>query len=100
MDERFIGEKLKNEQLMFSEHALHKMDVIGVSAIELTGAMANGEIIEDYPEDERGHSCLFLCKAENAFIHAVLGKHKDFLFVITVYRPTPDKFLDERTRRR
>ncbi len=100
MDENLIKEKVKEELIQFSEHSIHKMDENDISSKELIEALYNGEIIEDYPEDERGHSCLFLCKDNKDFFHVVLGQKERNLFVVTVYRPSLPKFIDERTRGR
>jgi len=48
-----------------------------------------GEMIEDYPEDPRGHSCLLLGLGEEGEgIHVVCAPKKDYLAVITAYLPT------------
>jgi len=59
------------------------------------------ELLEDYPDDPRGHSCLVLGYASGQPVHVVCGmtrQHK--LFLITVYRPKMPKWRDERTRNR
>ncbi|MDO9565425.1 MAG: DUF4258 domain-containing protein [Candidatus Desulfaltia sp.] len=99
MNEAYIKKKLKEGLVQFSEHSLHKMDTSDVMSLELIDAMLNSEIIEDYSEDQRGHSCLLLCRDNIGFLHVVLGSKEDNLFIITVYRPSPPKFVDERTRR-
>jgi hypothetical protein len=65
-----------------------------------------GEIVEAYPEDPRGESCLVLGYAGAKPIHAVLGwarirgEDEDILRIITVYIPQPPKWHDSRTRGR
>ena len=55
-----------------------------------------GEVIEDYPEDIRGHSCLILgCAVDNRYIHFVCAPKDEYLAIITTYIPnsiqwTPD----------
>jgi hypothetical protein len=63
-------------------------------------AIANGEIIEDYPKDPRGHSCLVLGYIEPSKpVHAVCGMDPSgTLIIITVYFPEPPKWISERTR--
>lgn len=58
------------------------------------------ELIEDYPEDPRGHSHLLLGFAGRKPIHAVCAVHENALVVITVYRPEPALWQDSRTRRK
>jgi hypothetical protein len=53
----------------------------------------NGEIIEDYPDDTRGHSCLILGKGDGGRpIHIVCSPKNDFLAIITAYIPTADEW--------
>lgn len=64
------------------------------------GRIAEGEVIEDYPNDPRGPSALVLAWDENRRpIHAVCALDPDgSLVIVTVYEPEPKKWLDERTR--
>jgi hypothetical protein len=65
-----------------------------------------GEMLEAYPEDSRGESCLVLGYTSAKPIHAVLGwasirgEAEDILRIITVYIPHPLKWHDPRTRGR
>jgi hypothetical protein len=64
----------------------------------------SGEILEQYPDDPRGESCLVLGFSGDVAIHVVVGwatrKRDDerVLRLITVYKPTLPKWLDPRTR--
>lgn len=58
----------------------------------------SGEILEQYPDDPRGESCLTLGFAGDVAIHVVLGWATRVLRLITVYKPTLPKWLDPRTR--
>jgi hypothetical protein len=45
-------------------------------------------VIEDYPEDARGHSCLLLGRGDGGRpIHVVCSPKDDFLAIITAYLP-------------
>jgi hypothetical protein len=47
-----------------------------------------GELVEDYQDDPRGHSCLLL-RHENGgrAIHVVCSPKKEYLAIITAYLP-------------
>ena len=68
---------------------------------EIRTVIMRGELIEDYPEDARGHSCLLHGRgADHRDIHVVCTPKKDFLAVITAYLPTEEEWeQDLRTRR-
>ena len=68
---------------------------------EVRTVIFKGEIIEDYPEDVRGHSCLmFAFSKKGRPIHVMCAPKADYLGIITVYIPSPDKWEpDFKTRR-
>ena len=50
-----------------------------------------GEIIENYPDDIRGHSCLMFKILERP-LHVVCAPKDEYLAIITVYLPNNDKW--------
>ena len=68
---------------------------------ELEEVLASAELLEDYPDDPRGHSCLVLGHTGGRPVHVVCGlTRQGRLLVITVYLPSPPKWKDPRTRNR
>ena len=71
---------------------------------EIEQALLTGEILEEYPDDPRGESCLMLGFANARPVHVVLGwarrqaSRRRTLRVITVYVPQRPKWFDPRTR--
>ena len=56
-------------------------------------AILNVSIIEDYPDDYPYPSCLILGYAEDGRpLHLVCGAGEGTLFIITAYRPSPEKW--------
>ncbi len=49
--------------------------------------MTKFEVIEEYPDDPRGYSCLLLVKVEDKVIHIVCAPKGDTLLVISLYEP-------------
>ena len=60
-----------------------------------------GELIEDYPEDARGHSCLLHGLGDGQrSIHVVCSPKEDYLAIITAYLPSQNEWKsDLRTRK-
>ena len=71
---------------------------------EIEAALLQGGLIEEYPNDPRGPSCLVGGLAGAKPIHVVLGwattkqQARRTLRVITVYIPKPPRWKDLRTR--
>lgn len=55
-----IREKIYNRQFEFSKHAVDQSILRHITLQELYEALENAQIIEDYPDDKYGPSCLLL----------------------------------------
>ena len=90
----------------FSIHAQQERLEEDLDVTEIEAALVQGEILEAYPDDPRGESCLVVGYAGAQPIHAVVGwarttsEEGNILRLITVYIPQPPKWNDPRTRRR
>jgi len=61
---------------------------------EIEEAILSGSILESYPNYKRGYSCLVVGFTKSGKpLHIVCGKSGDILVVITIYIPTPPKFI-------
>jgi hypothetical protein len=76
-----------------SQHAIIESakDMVNDEDIEI--AIANGMLMEDYPEDKRGHSCL-ICGMirDRRYLHVVVGMAEENVVIITTYLPSSDKW--------
>jgi hypothetical protein len=71
-----------------------------IRSVELEQAIASGQVIEDYPHDKYGPSCLILgYTADKRPLHIQVS-YPDAPRIITVYEPSSDKWeADLRTRK-
>ena len=53
-----IRKKISVDAFEFSKHAVDQTIIRSISVPELREAISNGVIIEDYPDDKYGPSCL------------------------------------------
>ena len=92
------------KRVLFLPHAVRQMSRLErmITGAEVRKAINNGEAIEDYPEDARGHSCLILGSGTNDRpIHVVCSPKEDYLAIITAYVPDSDEWEDDfRTRKK
>lgn len=89
-------------RILFLPHAIRQMSHSDrmITSSEVERVLAEGEIIEDYPTDSRGHSCLILGFGDNAHpIHVVCSPKDEYLAVITAYRPDPAQWSSDFRRR-
>lgn len=105
MTEPFLKEiwTAAQRRILYLPHALDAMNVpiYLITPDEIRAVIFDGEIIEDYPEDVRGHSSLLLGYGEeDRPIHVVCAPKDDFLAIITVYLPDKGRWeSDWKTRR-
>ncbi|NQT50662.1 DUF4258 domain-containing protein [bacterium] len=87
-----------SQRILFLPHAVRQMSrpdrMIGASDVRCV--IEQGQVIEDYPSDPRGHSCLLLGQPlDGRPIHVVCSPKKGYLAVITAYRPDATQWEDD-----
>lgn len=95
--------KAAARRILFLPHAVRQMAKPErlISTAEVRNAVErNGEVIEDYPDDVRGPSCLILGIGEDGRpLHVVCSPKDEFLAIITAYVPSADEWdTDWKTR--
>lgn len=96
--------KVAKKRIIYTQHALDEMNTEEdiISCDEIREIIFEGEIIEDYPEDKRGHSCLiFNYTSKRRAVHVICSPKEGYLGIITAYVPALDKWEDDfKTRRK
>lgn len=90
--------KAAKKKVLFLPHALRQMlrpDRM-IRRLEIRQVIEKGEIIENYPNDPRGHSCLILgFDNTDRAIHVCCAPKDDFLAIITAYIPDMHEWSDD-----
>jgi hypothetical protein len=95
----WIRERANKNEFQLTGHAHKERQEEVIKTKEIREVLMKCEILENYPDDPRGPSCLVLGYSGGRAIHVVCGRTKgDWLLVITVYIPRPRKWINERTR--
>ena len=96
-----IRKKVQNEEYEFSKHATDQSIIRNIFVSEIKHAILRGEIIEDYPNDKYGPSCLiFRVTDQNRPIHVQCSyPSRDLIKIITVYEPNINDWIEYRIRR-
>jgi len=83
------------QRVLFLPHAIRQMSRPErlISPVEVRNVIDRGELIEDYPDDSRGHSALLLGEGEGGRpIHVVCSPKVDYLAIITAYVPSDEEW--------
>jgi hypothetical protein len=97
-----IRQKFSNEQFEFSKHALDQSILRQIQVQEIRDAIANGQVIEDYPNDKYGPSCLISgLTPDQRPIHIQCSYPSRLLVkIITLYEPDSQRWNTNFTKRR
>ena len=88
-------------QLEYSLHAVRQMMARNISPEEVAQTILAGEVIEDYPDDKYGPSCLLFGRTASKRVLHVQCTHpsRPLVKIVTAYEPDPTEW-DETLKRR
>lgn len=96
-----VSRKFRLGQFEFAEHTADQTIHRHIQVEELLQAVTSAEVVEDYPGDKYGSSCLILGYTEEGrplHIHCSYPS-RELIRVITVYEPDPSIWIDFRSRK-
>ncbi len=94
MDIAFIKSRVTKGEYDLSSHAHDERQHEEITIDEIEKTLHEGDIIESYPNDPRGESCLIASKT----LHVICGKREERLLIVTIYRPKLPVWIDYKTR--
>lgn len=97
-----IRTKIRNGQFELSEHATEQSGIRHISLQEVREAVKESEVIENYPDDKYGPSCLILGFTQSKRPLHIQCSHpsRPLVKIITLYEPDPLRWIDFKTRKR
>ena len=98
MKASFIKEKVQSGKYDLSIHAHNERQEEQIAIEEVEKVLLKGDIIEKYPNDQRGESCLVAGTVSKKPLHVVCGKRGKRLLIVTVYRPKQPVWIGYKTR--
>ncbi len=89
-----ICAKVRAGKYIISFNHTEKVRLRKIEAKEIEEAICGGTIIETYPGDPRGASCLILgFTKQNRSLHVVCGRlEEDEILIITAYEPGSEEW--------
>ena len=96
-----LREKISAGLFEFSRHAVDQSILRRVTSREIREAIAGGEIIEDYPDDKYGPSCLIfgLTGAGRPLHIQCSHPSRPLVKIITLYEPDANLWIDFKVRK-
>ena len=95
-----IRTKIRNGQFEFSRHATDQSIIRHIQVQEIREAIDECEIIEDYPNDKYGPSCLILgfTRSRRPLHIQCSYPSRPLIKIITLYEPDPLRWINFKLR--
>jgi len=95
-----IRRKIQRQEYEYSLHAAEQSVLRRIARREVEEALECGAVIEDYPSDKYGPSCLVLGYTKGGRPLHIPCTHpvRDRVKIITVYVPDPGEWVDFQKR--
>ncbi|MBI1871696.1 MAG: DUF4258 domain-containing protein [Chlamydiae bacterium] len=100
MDIGKIRRAFSEYKFRYTKHAAEQRIARRVSGEEIEESILGGEIIEQYPTDKYGPSCLICGQAKSGRVLHIQIALLPMISVVTVYEPNPKEWIDHKIRRR
>lgn len=96
-----IRRRVARGDFEFSQHAVDQVILRHISVQELREAIAGGEVIEVYPEDKYGPSCLIFGMTRGGRpVHVQCSDpSRPTVKIVTAYEPDPTMWIEFKVRR-
>ena len=97
-----IQQKIRARQYEYSKHAVDQSIIRHIGVADVEEALLNrADVVEDYPDDKYGASCLILGFTNTGRPLHVQCSHpsRPRIKIITVYEPSSENWVDYRVRR-
>lgn len=96
-----IRAKFVRDEFEFSRHAVDQTIRRGITVAEVRQAVTSATVIEIYPADKYGPSCLLLGNTSaNRPLHLQVSyPSRPLIKIVTLYEPDPEQWIDFRTRK-
>ena len=96
MDLKAIKAKISTGRYNIAFTHTEKLRRRRIRARDIEEAVRLGDIIEDYPDDPRGPSCLILGMAGKRPLHILCGcLEAEEILIITAYEPDPKEWEND-----
>ena len=92
---KWIQHCVRNNFYRYSLHAERERMNDDLTLDDVEESLFSGRILEQYKDTGRGESCLVVGFSNTGQpVHSVCGELRDQMVLITVYLPTPPKFIN------
>lgn len=100
MDILAIQNAIREGDVFFTDHAIRQMAKRDINDDEVVETILSGVIIEEYPADKYGPSCLVYGQTRKSRPLHIVCSLPPRVRIITAYEPDPTEWLDGQRRKK
>ena len=98
IDLEAIRNAVSNKDYLYTAHALARTTERHIGRVEIEEVIAAGEMIEEYPDDKYGPTCLLYGRtSKKRHLHVLVSVPP--VKIITAYEPNPEEWEAFRVRK-
>ncbi|HZT34006.1 MAG TPA: DUF4258 domain-containing protein [Bryobacteraceae bacterium] len=91
---------VKEDRYLITLHAQQRMGQRMITHADLKYAVANGDVIEEYPDNQPDPKALFMAFVRGEPLYVACAFDGNYAYIVTVHRYDPGKWVDPWTRRK
>lgn len=95
IDYEVLKQAFRDKTYIMTAHGSDRAAKRGIRSTDLEHAIISGKVIEDYPDDKYGPSCLILGYTDAKRPLHIQVSYPPHVKVITVYEPSRDEWDDD-----
>ena len=100
IDLKAIQQAIATGDYQYTSHAVERTTERRISRIEIEKTIATGKILEEYPDDKYGPSCLVYGKTNAGRpLHVLVSSPPSAVKIISAYEPDPDEWEEYQVRK-
>ncbi|MDI6732759.1 MAG: DUF4258 domain-containing protein [Planctomycetota bacterium] len=94
-----IRKAFTEKRFRYTKHGAEQRIKRRITSEEIEQAILNGEIIEDYPVDKYGPSCLIYGETTQGRPLHIQVAFYPMISIVTVYEPSPEEWVNNKMRK-
>ena len=99
LDVTALRQAVKENRYLITRHAQQRMGLRKITHADLNYVVANGDVVEEYPDNQPNPKALFMAHLEDEPLYVSCAFDGNCAYIVTVHRYDPARWIDPWTRR-
>jgi hypothetical protein len=100
LDIAALRKAVEENRYLITQHAQQRMGLRKITHANIKYVVTTGDIVEEYPGNEPDPKALFMAQVEGEPLYVSCAFDGNCVYIVTVHRYDPERWLDPWTRRK